>query len=302
MFMTKHQVDQVKDTYPPGTQIEVINMTDPYSPIAPGTIGTVDLVDSMGTIHCTFDNGRILGVIPGEDSFSKITELEQTRAEKSKYLSELSRVLKTYNLQSEISGKGLLVVKHDNKTICYVSEAADTMRRSEDVQSSESDELAYKVQATAQRVKEYVTALESASPLVAEGLDPTDNFRLLCEYNGVVLAGREFENEQGYQFVTWQRTYGNTGLTLGHYYNDKYDASKEDFARRTGLVPSFKLWNTEQLGEIYKAIRYALENDSGMSVQQEQTLTHIKQHIEYENLDIAEPEHQEDISIHMNMT
>ena len=34
--------------------------------------GTVLHVDDLGTVHCAFDNGRQLGLVPGEDSFHKI--------------------------------------------------------------------------------------------------------------------------------------------------------------------------------------------------------------------------------------
>lgn len=40
------------------------------------TCGTVLAVDDIGTLHCHFDNGRSLGLIPGEDSFRKLTEEE----------------------------------------------------------------------------------------------------------------------------------------------------------------------------------------------------------------------------------
>ena len=30
----------------------------------------------MSAIHCKFDNGRLLGIIPGEDSFRKLTQEE----------------------------------------------------------------------------------------------------------------------------------------------------------------------------------------------------------------------------------
>ena len=30
----------------------------------------------MGTLHCNFDNGRQLGLVPGEDSFRRLTERE----------------------------------------------------------------------------------------------------------------------------------------------------------------------------------------------------------------------------------
>ncbi len=68
----------MKEQYPSGTRIRLDYMSDPYAPIAPGTEGNVDFVDDTGTLHCTFDNGRTLGVIPGEDSFSKIPPPLQT--------------------------------------------------------------------------------------------------------------------------------------------------------------------------------------------------------------------------------
>ena len=41
-------------------------------------------VDDMGTVHCDFDNGRRLGLVPGEDSFRRLTqeELLDERSEK----------------------------------------------------------------------------------------------------------------------------------------------------------------------------------------------------------------------------
>jgi hypothetical protein len=73
-----------KELYPSGTRILLEQMGDDPRPIPPGTKGTVDVVDDMGTIHCRFDNGRYLGLIPGEDSFRKLTreELMDERSEK----------------------------------------------------------------------------------------------------------------------------------------------------------------------------------------------------------------------------
>ena len=47
-----------------------------YPPVESGTRGTVRVVDDIGTLHCDFDNGRSLGVVPGEDSFRKLTDEE----------------------------------------------------------------------------------------------------------------------------------------------------------------------------------------------------------------------------------
>jgi len=54
-----------------GKTIELISMDDP-NPIEPGTKGEVVLVDSTGTLHIKWENGRSLGVIPGEDKFKII--------------------------------------------------------------------------------------------------------------------------------------------------------------------------------------------------------------------------------------
>lgn len=68
--------EKTKDMYPPGTRIELISMKDPYAPVTAGTRGTIKFVDSMGTIFPEWDNGRSLGVVPGEDLFRKLTQEE----------------------------------------------------------------------------------------------------------------------------------------------------------------------------------------------------------------------------------
>ena len=74
--MKERLVQMYKQNYPKGTRIECISMDDPHWPIAPGTKGTVVMVDDMGTIHMEWDNGRTLGLVPGEDAFKIIKEDE----------------------------------------------------------------------------------------------------------------------------------------------------------------------------------------------------------------------------------
>ena len=78
--MDRKMVNFIKEQYPPGTRIRLNSMEDPYAPVAPGTEGEVDFVDDIGTIHMKWDNGRALGIVPGEDSFSvlppKLTTLK----------------------------------------------------------------------------------------------------------------------------------------------------------------------------------------------------------------------------------
>ena len=76
-YVDKELVKQLKARYPSGTRIVLDYMGNDPRPIEPGTKGTVRVVDDMGTVHCDFDNGRRLGLIPGEDSFHILKGGEQ---------------------------------------------------------------------------------------------------------------------------------------------------------------------------------------------------------------------------------
>ena len=77
MFVDRNLVQRMKEQYTVGARIVLDFMGDDPHPIAPGTKGTVRVVDDMGTVHCDFDNGRRMGLIPGEDSF-RIVKGEDT--------------------------------------------------------------------------------------------------------------------------------------------------------------------------------------------------------------------------------
>ena len=64
-------IKQLKKQYPSGTRVELIEMNDiSAQPI--GTLGTVNYVDDIGTIHVKWDNGSRLGVAYPEDKIIKI--------------------------------------------------------------------------------------------------------------------------------------------------------------------------------------------------------------------------------------
>lgn len=82
----RRKVEYLKKAYPPGTRIVLNFMDDDPRPIESGTRGTVKFVDDIGTVHCEFDSGRILGLIEGKDDFRTLTaqelaEEENTRGE-----------------------------------------------------------------------------------------------------------------------------------------------------------------------------------------------------------------------------
>ena len=76
MVYNEKKVELLRQRYPEGTRICLDHMED-ICPVESGTCGWVQFVDDAGTLHCKFDNGRTLGVIPGVDQFHKIDQ-EQT--------------------------------------------------------------------------------------------------------------------------------------------------------------------------------------------------------------------------------
>lgn len=83
---------RMKDNYPPGTRIMLLQMSDDPRPVEPNTRGAVAVVDDIGTLHCNFDNGRQLGIVSGEDSFRRLTdqELAEEKDSQKRQLTEMS--------------------------------------------------------------------------------------------------------------------------------------------------------------------------------------------------------------------
>lgn len=67
------RIKLLRETFPVGTKIQIDKMYDDRA-IAENQIGIVSHIDDYGTIHCIFDNGRVLGVIDNLDLFHKIDE------------------------------------------------------------------------------------------------------------------------------------------------------------------------------------------------------------------------------------
>lgn len=75
-MFNRNNVEAFKQRYPAGTRILLEKMDDPYAPVPPGTRGTVILADDAGQLQMKWDNGRTLALIPGKDSFRKLTRQE----------------------------------------------------------------------------------------------------------------------------------------------------------------------------------------------------------------------------------
>lgn len=83
----QRMAERYKAEYPPGTRVVLHHMEDPYAPVESGTRGTVKHVDDAGQLHMQWDNGRTLALVPGEDSFRKLTA-EELAEEQGQVLDE----------------------------------------------------------------------------------------------------------------------------------------------------------------------------------------------------------------------
>ena len=71
-FPSKETVNRIREQYPQGCRVELVQMNDPYSTLKPCDKGTVDFIDDTGTIFCCWDNGSALGVVYGEDAVKRL--------------------------------------------------------------------------------------------------------------------------------------------------------------------------------------------------------------------------------------
>lgn len=72
-FPNRSKVAWLREQYPAGTRLELIDMDDVYAPPS-GTKGTVKCVDDAGQIMVRWDTGSGLSLIPGVDHFKIVNE------------------------------------------------------------------------------------------------------------------------------------------------------------------------------------------------------------------------------------
>ncbi len=139
---------------------------------------------------------------------------------------------------------------------------------------------------------DFCSAYAKAAPIKADGL--SEKYRCLAEFNGTVLAAK-YNEEYGFEFVTWDRTFDGKGVTQGNYYSD-YSAAKENFATRSGLISKDRLFDTEELENIRKCVEFTARHNGDLRFEDCQRLENLNKKIS-ENL----PEQQQSDAPEMSM-
>lgn len=137
------------------------------------------------------------------------------------------------------------------------------------------------------RTNEYLKNYEQAEELQASGLKV--GYKKLNEFNGYVLAMRVIPSLNEYEFVTWQYSLDGQSVNYGHYMTD-YEAAKEDFAIRAGLIDNNKLFTETQLKLIYSSLVSYVGLNENIDYKTEKSIGEILEKI---NSIIPEIEHHE---------
>ena len=195
------------------------------------------------------------------------------------YFSELSRRLREKGIETSLADTQKLDILLRGRPVLFVSSNSDIFLLPAGSQNEEVNDLYHQVAVVADEVYEYVEAMQGTPILHASGLN--EEFHLLADFGGAVLAGRERENGQGYQFVTWTWDYGRRGVSHGHYYEGDFQSAKQDFAVRSGLISKAQLFSPEQLTELYRATDFLLEEGPAPEEKHLRAIQEARTKIEY---------------------
>ena len=62
---------RLREQYPEGCEVELIEMNDPYRKMPAGLTGKVLFVDDIGSVHVAWSNGSSLAAVYGEDKICR---------------------------------------------------------------------------------------------------------------------------------------------------------------------------------------------------------------------------------------
>ena len=195
--------------------------------------------------------------------------------DRKQYFEELHIALTREGFTSQPKQGELLPVEWGGLPLCRITADGGVRYWQEDVATPERKRACERATDLACTVREYMTLLEQAPTLQAQSL--TDDYRLLADFNGAVLAAHP--TRLGVQFVTWDWSFDHTGLNQGNYFQENYVGAKQDFAIRAGLISKQQIFNQEQLVEIYRCCSDTLDAGFDLTAEQEKCIRGVQEQI-----------------------
>ena len=201
---------------------------------------------------------------------------EEKAMQKEQFLRETEQKLRMAQVEAKLEADDLIHASWNGKPLCTVDTNGTVRFSPADIRGADEDRQLQTVTQTVAHVKEYLRIMERAPTLKAVDLD--ENYKILAEFDDTVLAGRM--SKSGARFVTWEWDFDRQGVHAGHYFMENYEAAKQDFAVRAGLVNEQRLFSDEQLDVIRNACEFTLEADATLSYAEEKQLQSVQEQIE----------------------
>ena len=195
-----------------------------------------------------------------------------------KYLTEVGHRLRRAGFEAGPEYSGLLPIKKDAHHLCTIDMHGSVSYDPDFVRKNGQEDALDQARQIAVETLTYMRQMAAAPLLTADGL--SGDYRVLAEFDNVVLAGHEREGGCGVEFITWERIQNGTGLWQGNYYENNYAAAKQNFATRSGLIPSALLFTPEQMAVIFDAAQNMTTEGLVSNPKQEKLLEQVMEQIE----------------------
>ena len=195
-----------------------------------------------------------------------------------KYLTEVGHRLRRAGFEAGPEYSGLLPIKKDAHHLCTIDMHGGVSYDPDFVRKNGQEDALDQARQIAVETLTYMRQMAAAPLLTADGL--SGDYRVLAEFDNVVLAGHEREGGYGVEFITWERIQNGTGLWQGNYYENNYAAAKQNFATRSGLIPPALLFTPEQMAVIFDAAQNMTAEGFVSNPKQEKLLEQVMEQIE----------------------
>ena len=162
-------------------------------------------------------------------------------------------------------------ISEGDKVIFRVDSKGDVLYSADKQFSNIVNKIYGKIENVVRNTKEFLKVMDNSPELTAVDLNVP--YKKLLEYNDVVLAGTEHSNGN-FEFVTWDCK--NNSLDHGNYYED-YERAKEDFVKRSELLPESQIFSADEWFELYRCVEDTLSAGFELSSDVENILADVKE-------------------------